>query len=104
MLNALRGLIEQARQRALDHWCDLGRLLPRGGGYVLTTYGLDAVLDREANEARTVSGRRNAYNASPELVRVARLFILTGVPQVPSNIEVLNSTFDIDIPGGGWTP
>ena len=92
------------RPRALDHWCDLGRLLPRGGGYVLTRHGLDTVLNREANEARGASGKRNAFNVSPELVRLARLFILTGRTQEPSGIEVLSMTLDVDIPEGDWSP
>lgn len=71
---------------------------------MLTRHGLDAVLNREANEARAVTGRRNAFNVSPELVRLARLFILTGMQQEPSDIEVLSMSFDVDIPEGDWTP
>ena len=91
------------RQRALDYWCDLGRLLPRGGGYVLTHAGLDVILNREANEALASTGRRNAYNVSPEEVRLARHFILTGRREAAAEIEVLSARFDLDIPEGIWS-
>jgi len=90
------------RQRALEHWCDLGRLLRRGGGYVLTVAGLDMVLNREANLALASTGRRNAYNVSPEKVRLARHFILTGQREEGSDVEVLSTRFNLDIPEGNW--
>ena len=90
------------RQRALDHWCDLGRLLRRGDGYVLTVAGLDMVLSREANHALASTGRRNAYNVSPEKVRLARHFILTGRREEGADVEVLSARFNLDIPEGNW--
>jgi hypothetical protein len=91
------------RQRALEHWCDLGRMLRRGSGYVLTDAGLDIVLNREANLALASTGRRNAYNVSPEKVRLARHFILTGRREEGSDFEVLPGRFDLDILDGNWS-
>lgn len=91
------------RQRALDYWCNEGRLLPRGGGYVLTAAGLDMVLNREENLALASTGRRNSYNVSPEQVRLARHFILTGRREEGSGIEVLSAQFNLDIPEGNWS-
>ena len=90
------------RQRALDYWRDEGRLLPRGGGYALTAAGLDMILNREANQAMASTGRRNAYNVSPEKVRLARRFILTGQREAGPEVEVLSARFNLDIPDGNW--
>jgi hypothetical protein len=92
------------RSTAIDYWRRNGWLLPRGGGRVLTDKGLDSILDREAGEARTASGKRNAVNVSPELVRAARLFILTGERR-PSDKDagIPSHRFDLDVPGGEWT-
>lgn len=90
------------RKPAMDYWCDQGRMQACGGGYVLTAEGLDVILNREANEARTSSGKRNAFNVSPGRVRLARRFILTGRWEEPLEIEVLDSWFELDIPDGNW--
>ena len=92
------------RSTAIDYWRRQGWLLPRGGGRVLTDKGLAVILDREAGEARAKSGKRNAVNVSPELVRLARVFILTGERRLSDKEgEILSRRFDLDVPGGQWT-
>ena len=92
------------RSTAIDYWRRQGWLLPRGGGRVLTDKGLDVILDREAGEARAKNGKRNAVNVSPELVRLARVFILTGEHRLSDKEEeILSRRFDLDVPGGQWT-
>ena len=92
------------RSTAIDYWRRQGWLLPRGGGRVLTDKGLDVILDREAGEARAKNGKRNAVNVSPELVRLARVFILTGERRLSDKeAEILSRRFDLDVPGGQWT-
>ena len=92
------------RSTAIDYWRRQGWLLPRGGGRVLTHRGLDVILDREAGEARAKNGKRNAVNVSPELVRLARVFILTGERRLSDKeAEILRRRFDLDVPGGQWT-
>jgi hypothetical protein len=92
------------RSTAIGYWQRQGWLLPRGGGRVLTEKGLDVILDREAGEARTKTGNKNAVNVSPELVRLARFFILNGERRSSDKeAEILHRRFDLDVPGGQWT-
>ncbi len=93
------------RQTMLDYWCATERrwLSRCGGDYVLTRVGLDMILNREANQAMASTGRRNAYNVSPELVRLARYFVLTGRLEAGPAVEVLSFRFDLDVPEGNWT-
>jgi hypothetical protein len=91
------------RSRAIENWVSLGRLSFRGGGLVLTRTGLDVILNREAGEALAATGKKNAYNVSPELVRLARRFILTGRRAQPLEVEVSHMRLDLDIPGGNWS-
>jgi hypothetical protein len=93
------------RQTMLDYWCATERrwLSRCGSGYVLTRAGLDMILNREANQAMALTGRRNAYNVSPELVRLARYFILSGRLETETAVEVLSFRLDLDVPEGNWT-
>jgi hypothetical protein len=61
------------------------------------------ILNREANQAMASTGRRNAYNVSPELVRLAWYFVLTGRLEAGPAVEVLSFRFDLDVPEGNWT-
>jgi hypothetical protein len=89
------------RPTAINYWLKQGRLLRSGGGLVLTSKGLDEILDREANEALCKDGKRKAVNVSPALVARARAFILSG-KLGESQSAVLTEAFELNEPGGDW--
>lgn len=79
------------RDRALRYWCQEGLLVREASGYRLTNGGLDEILSREAGVAVNGQGRKKPGNVSPDLVRIARQFILTGQPV--ADVPVLTQQF-----------
>lgn len=88
-------------EKAIDYWLKDGRLLPRGGGLVLSKKGLSETIEREANEALAKDGKRKAVNVSPALVADARIFILSGKP-CTAGVAVSSRRFELDVPDGNW--
>lgn len=80
------------RERALEYWCQQHWLVKQGDAYRLTNDGIDEVFTREAGVAVNEQGRKKPGNVSPELVSVARQFILEGA----GDAAVLRQQFDIE--------
>ena len=79
------------RDRALEYWCGQGWLNRESSGYRLTREGYDEVSNREEGSAVNEQGRKKPGNVSPELVRIARQFILAGQPV--ADVPVLTQQF-----------
>lgn len=82
------------RDRALEYWCGQGWLNREGGGYRLTREGHDEVSNREEGIAVNEQGRKKPGNVSPELVQMARQFILEGTAS--SDCAIVRQQFDIE--------
>ena len=82
------------RDRALEYWCEQGWLNKVDDGYRLTREGHDEVSNREAGIAVNEQGRKKPGNVSPELVRMARKFILEGTTS--NDCAVLSQQFEIE--------
>ena len=82
------------RDRALEYWCGQGWLNRQSSGYRLTREGYDEVSNREAGFAVNEQGRKKPGNVSPELVRMARQFILEGTAS--SDGAIVRQQFDIE--------
>ena len=82
------------RDRALEYWCGQGWLNRENGGYRLTREGHDEVSNREEGIAVNEQGRKKPGNVSPELVQMARQFILEGTAS--SDCAIVRQQFDIE--------
>lgn len=82
------------RDRALEYWCEQGWLSRENGGYRLTREGYDEVSNREEGIAVNEQGRKKPGNVSPELVRMARQFIIEGTAS--NDCAIISQQFDIE--------
>ena len=82
------------RDRALEYWCGQGWLSRENGGYRLTREGYGEVSNREEGIAVNEQGRKKPGNVSPELVRMAKQFILEGTAS--NDCAIISQQFDIE--------